>query len=125
MLEGRRRSWSELTFASSRQHHALVAIIHIREKYFDSNMIKKGKSTLLQCFLKNSFSADVTISTCLRHQTCPFARTFDDVNYCSLITVTFSLGLMGKVVIEEYIFKWILFCRVWLDKGLSFYPLYS
>ena len=69
VLEGRlrktnswQRSGSALIFASARQHHALLAIIHSRQKYSDSSMIQKGKSTLLQCFPKNSFAANVYIT---------------------------------------------------------------
>ena len=55
--------------------------------------------TLLQCFPKNSFAADVMRSKCL-HATssnAPFCTYYvDDLNYCSLIMVTFPLGSMEK-----------------------------
>ena len=38
---------------------------HGRENYFDSNMIQKGNTTLLQHFLKGYFAAGVDRSKCL------------------------------------------------------------
>ena len=73
------------------QHHALVTIIHNREIYFDSNIIQEGKSTLLQCFPNNCFAKDVARSMftydVIKSAIC--THYVDDVNYCSLITVTF------------------------------------
>ena len=55
--------------------------------------------TLLQCFPKNSSAADVMRSNCV-HATpsnAPFCMHYvDDMNYCSLIAVIFSLDSMGK-----------------------------
>ena len=69
-------------FASARQHNALVTIIHVEKNYFESNMIQKGKSTLLQCFRK-TFAADVARSKYL-HVTSSNAsfctHYVDDVN---------------------------------------------
>ena len=97
VLEGRLRSINsqrqrrgELIFASTQQDHALVTIIHSREK-----LIQKGKLTLLQFFPKNYFAADVARSKCL-HATSsngPFpVHYIDDMNNCSLIMVMFPLG---------------------------------
>ena len=69
MLEGRlrcfnsrRRSRSELIVASARQQHALIKDNStVKQNYFDSNMIKKIKLTLMQCSTMDSFSADVNV----------------------------------------------------------------
>ena len=37
----------------------------IKKNYFDSNMIQKGNTTLLQCFPKDYFAADADRSKCL------------------------------------------------------------
>ena len=70
-----------------------------KQNYFDSKMMQKGKLTLLQCFPKNSIAADVVRNKCL-HMTssnAPFCMHYvDNVNYYSLIRVTFPLGSMGK-----------------------------
>ena len=63
-------------------------------------MAQKGKSTLLQCFSKNNFAADVARSKCLQttSSNAPFCTHYaDDVNYCSLITVTLSLAQWENV----------------------------
>ena len=58
-INSRRRSRSELIIASARQHHALIKDNSIKQNYFDSNMIKKGKITVMQRFATDLFSADV------------------------------------------------------------------
>ena len=65
-INSRRRSRSELIFASTRQHHALISDkITVKKHYFDSNMIQKGTATLLQRFSKDYFAADIDRSNCL------------------------------------------------------------
>ena len=65
-------------------------------------MIQKVRSTLLQCFPKNSFAADVARSKHLRSTSSNVlfcTHYVDDVN---LITVTFPLGFRVNVnVISE------------------------
>ena len=81
-------------FAFAQQHLALFTMIH--NNHFDSSMIQTGNSTLLQCFAKkkNSFKADVDRSKCLHvTSSVPFCTHYiDNVNYCSLIRMTFPLG---------------------------------
>ena len=62
-------------------------------------MIQKGKSTLLQCFSKNSLASNEMGSKCLHATSTNWAfytRYVDNLNYCSLTTVMFPLGSMGK-----------------------------
>ena len=37
----------------------------VKKNYFDFNMIQKGDATLLQCFPKDYFAADIDRSKCL------------------------------------------------------------
>ena len=66
-------------------------------------MTQKGKSTLLQCFPKNSLAADVAKSKCLQatSRNASFCtHYFGFVNYCKLITVTLPFGYMEKTLLS-------------------------
>ena len=89
IINSRQQSQSELIFTSARLHHALIDNSQQRK---NSNMIHKGNLISLQCFPKNCLAAAVDGRKCL-HATSPngpFCMHYvDNVNYCSLIMVTF------------------------------------
>ena len=62
--------------------------LQVRIKYLDSNIIQKGNGTLLRCYLKDYFAADVDTSKCLYTLVKCFITNFH--------TVPFPKGLMGE-----------------------------
>ena len=98
-INSRRRSRSSLIFASARQHHALIS--DKEKNYFGSYVIQSGNATLLQRFSKDYFAVAVEMTKCL-HATSSNAlfctHYVGNVNYRSLITVTFPIGSIGKTI---------------------------